>query len=135
MVDLTGTETQVTNTPAIYEDNPSWNPSPPDGVQEVVYNVITDVGGAETNYLFLATIPATLPITGEGTQLTMTGQEDYPWFTPTGDQVFYLSGTDQTGWDVFMMDSDGSQQKNVTRKVSDSEGFAVLRPIPGVKKY
>lgn len=134
-VDLDGVETRVTNTPGINEDNPSWNPSPPPGVQEVAYNVISDVGGeGEANYIFINTLPELLPITETGTQLTTDGLEDYPWFAPTGDQIFYLTEY-PSGIDVFMMSSDGTKQKNVTRTPNVNEGFAVLRPVPGVKKY
>lgn len=139
MVDLTGSETRVTKTPSINEDNPSWNPASATGAQEIVYNVIADVGGAgETNYIYLDTIPASvasLPITGPGTQLTTAGQEDYPWFTPTGLQVFFLSGTDTSGWDVFLMNSDGTKQKNVTKTKPGNQIFGAPRPIPGITKY
>lgn len=130
---------RVTQTPTINEDNPSWNPTP--GSWEITYNVISNVGDpSETNYIFVDTLqydydpplPPTFiqndpPITIAGTQLTWSGYEDYPSWTPLGTEILYLHDF-HTGLDVYRMSADGSSQKNITSTPHTEEGFAVQRP-------
>ncbi len=127
-VDLSGKETRVTATPNINEDNPSWNPK---NKREIVYNRISWYmqGGVEyeSNDIYLDTIPATLPITNSGTQLTKSGMDDYPWWTPAGDKVLYMREKDGK-FDVFRMPSDGSRHKNLTDTPGLQELFPRMRP-------
>lgn len=135
---------RVTQTPSINEDNPSWDPTP--GSREIAYNVISNVGDpGETNYIFVTTLqygyvilPGATPgswvqpdppITTAGTQLTWSGYEDYPTWTPLGNEILYLRDL-RTGLDVYRMSASGADQKNITATPHTEEGFAVQRPRP-----
>ena len=127
-VDLSGNLTRVTSTPTINEDNPSWNPK---NKKEFVYNRISWYmqGGVEyeSNDIYLDTIPATLPITNAGTQLTRSGFDDYPWWTPAGDKVLYMRENNGK-FDVYRMPYDGSKHKNLTDTPVLQELFPRMRP-------
>lgn len=127
-VDLSGKLTRITNTPTISEDNPSWNPK---NKKEIVYNRISWYmqGGVEheSNDIYLDTIPANLPITNSGTQLTKSGMDDYPWWTPAGDKVLYMRENNGK-YDVYRMPFDGSKHKNLTDTPVLQELFPRMRP-------
>jgi len=133
----TGTTMRVTETPSIYEDNPSWQPA--SGSRKIVYNALGYYMKGpvefESEDIYSATMPdsvalaASERLTGMGTQLTATGENDYPWWTPEADEILFLSWRDGT-WDLFRMLPDGSHQRNLTATLTLDEGFGRIRPVP-----
>jgi len=100
-------KTNITNTQAIYEDSPSTSP---DGSKfafsRLDYNTETD-----------REIYVLNRITGALTRLTDNSIIDsYPTWSPDGNKIAYTSDDD-----IWIMDSDGSNQRNLTQTSGTKE--------------
>lgn len=124
---------RVTQTPGVNEDNPSWRPTPA-GNGDIAYNAVTYSMRGPVEYtsediysMTLATWPPSSPITTSGTQLTSTGDNDYPWWSPDGKEILFLSWRDAQ-WDLFRMLPNGMLERNLTGTPASDEGFGRIRP-------
>jgi Tol biopolymer transport system component len=51
--------------------------------------------------------------TGEVTQLTRTGNNSRPHWSPDGSQIVYSSWTEENSFDIYLMDKDGKNQQPI----------------------
>jgi hypothetical protein len=115
------------------------------GNTDIVYNAVTYkmVGPVEVTSedIYSVTIPSWPPppfpgippittsgTTPVGTQLTSSGDNDYPWWSPDGTEILFLSWRD-TQWDLFRMLADGRLERNLTGTSTLDEGFGRIRPV------
>jgi Tol biopolymer transport system component len=51
--------------------------------------------------------------TGKTTQLTSSGNNDRPLWSPDGSQIMFLSWTKENSFDIYLMDKDGRNQRPI----------------------
>ncbi len=92
---------------ASFEDGSDWPDWSPDGSQ-IVYTAGNDI------YI--------TSLTGSGAMnLTNSAEKDtHPHFSPDGRQIAWLAG-DDWAWDVFVMNSDGSQVRQITNNHQEAD--------------
>jgi len=95
-----GAPSQVTDTPDALEEYPVWSP---DGATMLFVRITGDLSGGQLWTRDVAT--------GQETQLTFdpTFKDQTPDWSPDGTRIAY--GADD---DIWIMDADGSRQKNLT---------------------
>ena len=93
----------LTNTPSLYEEHPSWSP---DGTKIVFTK---NPGGGTEIYTMLA----------DGSDITrltnVSGSDGQASWSPDGNKIAFISNRHWSGvWDIYVMDYDGSNQVNIT---------------------
>ena len=103
------TESIVTTTPQI--ETPTTTPAP--------VLMTSHISGWAVYSLWVSQNPVISQIflknldTGEVTQLTHSGNNGDPIWSPDGSQIMYLSWTKENSFDIYLMDKDGRNQRPV----------------------
>lgn len=56
--------------------------------------------------------------TGEVTQLTNSGNNDRPLWSPDGSQIMFSSWTEENSFDIYLMDKDGKNQRPIVSSLA-----------------
>jgi len=119
-VDLASTETMLTNTADLEEEDPAWEPK--SGSTLIAYAIHYDDDEIDIFSGHLAAMSVRYAVT------SMAGAERFPWWVPGGKQITYVQGPNNDT-DVYIVDLGGTNNTNLTNSPGILDFFARVRPV------